>query len=75
MRTTIDIDDDLLAVARQLADQDQISLGRAVSSLMRKALEAPKPSGRVRNGVRLFEPIPGAPKPTLELINRLRDEL
>ena len=73
MRTTIEIDDDILAIARQIAETEGTSLGRAVSILARNGLE-PKKHQRTRNGVRLFEPKPGAPKPTLELINRLRDE-
>lgn len=74
MRTTLDLDEDIVAVAREISEADGISLGRAISLLARKGLE-PRPHGRVRNGVRLFDPKPGAPKPTLELINRLRDEL
>lgn len=74
MRTTLEIDDDILAIARQLAESNGVSLGRAVSTLARQGL-APRPHGKIRNGVRLFEPDPTAPKPTMDLVNRLRDEL
>jgi hypothetical protein len=34
----------------------------------------PRNPARVRNGVPLFVPKAGAPKPDLALVNRLRDE-
>jgi hypothetical protein len=73
VRTTLDLDDDILHVARQLATQRDASIGRVVSDLARQAL-APKSAPRIRNGVPLFEPRPGARKPHLALVNRLRDE-
>ncbi len=36
MRTTLTIDDDVLAVARSLADRNRSSLGSAVSELARR---------------------------------------
>ena len=72
MRTTLNIDDDILLVARQLAQQRRETVGGVISSLARKALE-PAKSPRTRNGVPLIEPKPGARKPGLALVNRLRD--
>jgi hypothetical protein len=74
MRTTIDIDDDLLQVAKQLAIQRRQTAGRVVSELMRQALD-PKAAPKSRNGVPLFAPKPGARKPSLALVNKLRDEV
>ena len=73
MRTTLELDDDLVHTAKQLARQRGATMGEMVSQLMRQGLE-PKNPPRVRNGVPLFAPKPGAKKPSLELINRLRDE-
>ena len=73
MRTTLEIADDLVQVARQLAQQRKTSMGQVVSQLVRKALE-PKSAPRMRNGVLLFEVKPGARKPGMALVNRLRDE-
>ncbi len=73
MRTTLEIDDDLVETARQLANQRHATMGEVVSELMRQALE-PKEAPRMRNGVPLFTPKPGAAKPNLTLVNRLRDE-
>jgi len=41
MRTTIDIDDDLLAAAREIAQRERISAGQVVSRLLRTALAGP----------------------------------
>jgi hypothetical protein len=73
MRTTLELDDDLVHVAKQLASQRDMTMGQVVSELVRKALE-PKAAPRMRNGVPLFTPKPGARKPHLALVNRLRDD-
>lgn len=73
MRTTLDLDEDLILVVKQLAEQRHSTMGQVVSQLMRKALE-PQGKQRVRNGVPLFTPVAGASKPSLALVNRLRDE-
>jgi hypothetical protein len=72
VRTTLDIEDDLLAMARDLARQRKATMGQVVSELIRKAV-APQSQARIRNGVQLFIPKRGAKKPNLELVNRLRD--
>ena len=74
MRTTLDIDNDVLSVAKQLAAQQGSSAGRIISGLVRTALQ-PKTAAKTRNGIRLFHPKPGARQPTLAFINQLRDEL
>ena len=74
MRTTLDIDDDLLQAAKELAEARGVSAGRAISDLVRKALESPR-AGRVRNGVPLLPAQRSAArKPTMRLVNELRDE-
>jgi hypothetical protein len=72
MRTTLDIDDDILALAKKLAASRRTTVGKVLSSLARQAL-ATGGSG-VRNGVPLLPPASAdSPKPTLELVNRLRE--
>jgi hypothetical protein len=76
MRTTVDLDDDLVAVAKPLAREKGMSLGRLISELAQQSL-AGKKAPKMRNGFPLLTPFPakrGAVPPTLELINRLRDE-
>ncbi|MGA9626779.1 MAG: hypothetical protein WBL65_14035 [Bryobacteraceae bacterium] len=68
----MEIDDDLVQVARQLAQQRKTTMGQVISELARKAME-PKNAPRKRNGVLLFDPKPGARKPSVALVNELRD--
>lgn len=74
MRTTLDIDDDVLQSAKELAAVSRKTTGQVVSELIRRALE-PARVGRVRNGVPLLPRRPaGAARPTMKLVNSLRDE-
>lgn len=75
MRTTLAIDDDVLAAARALAEQQDKTIGKVISELARKALTPIEPAPTYRNGIRLMPVQPGAGRATLELVNRLRDEL
>lgn len=73
MRTTLDIDDDLLVLARRLADQRGTSMGQVISELARSGLQ-PKAAPKTRNGVPLFPPKKSTRRPNLDLVNELRDE-
>jgi hypothetical protein len=73
LRTTLAIDDDVLAAARQLAERDERSLGEVISDLARKAL-APAHAPETRNGIKLLPVGDHASPVTLEIVNRLRDE-
>ena len=72
MRTTLDIDDQLLAIARALAREKGISLGAAVSEIMRRGLEVRRT--RTKRGFPVFEAPPGTPIITDEMVARYRDE-
>jgi|HubBroStandDraft_6_1064221.scaffolds.fasta_scaffold424672_1 hypothetical protein len=72
MRTTIDLDDDLVLVTKELAERRRTTMGRIVSDMVRQALE-PASAPRMRNGVPLFTPKKGVPRPSMALVNRLRD--
>lgn len=74
MRTTLSIDDDILAAARALAEAQQRSLGEVISDLARKGLAPRQAAPAYRNGIRLMPVQPGATSATLALVNRLRDE-
>jgi hypothetical protein len=74
MRTTLDIDDDVLAAAKELAEQRRTTAGKVLSDLARRGLSTPRATD-VRNGVPLLpHRRDGQPRPTLQLVNRLRDE-
>ena len=74
MRTTLAIDDDVLAAAKAIAGQTHRTIGDVVSDLARQALRPPA-ERKERNGIPLL-PIrkPGVIV-TLEIVNTLRDEL
>ena len=48
MRTTLNIDDDVLSVARALAQREKISLGSAVSKLVRRGFRGGNGTGLKR---------------------------
>ena len=79
MRTTLDIDDDLLATAKELARREGATAGQVVSRLLRHALTDVGPvvrsSARQRTGVAGFRPFPSRPGvvTTNEQVNALRD--
>ena len=74
VRTTLDLDEDILQAAKEIAAARGTTAGRVVSDLARKAL-TPSRAGRVRNGVPLLHRRPtGAPRPTMKLVNTLRDD-
>ncbi len=75
MRTTLDIDEDLLQAAKEIAENQGKTAGQVVSELLRKALQAPPSRKQVRNGVPLIRRRAGAPVMTMSLVNELRDEV
>ena len=72
MRTTLQLDEDVLAAARALAERQGRTLGEVVSELARKGL-APAAASKTRNGIRLMPVRPDARPTSLEDINQLRD--
>jgi len=73
MRTTVDIDEDVLLATREIARRRGISMGQVLSDLARQALSA-SGGATTRNGLPLFPVAAGAGVVTPELVNRLRDE-
>lgn len=74
VRTTLDIDEDVLESAKELAAKRGTTAGRVLSELARSALALRDRSRRKRNGVPLLPQQPGARLVTPEIVNRLRDE-
>lgn len=75
MRTTLAIDDDVLAAAKGLATLQGRSVGEVISSLAREALTPRDLASETRNGVPLLPLRPDAKPVTMEMVNALRDEL
>jgi hypothetical protein len=79
MRTTLDIDDDVLAAAKERARREHLTAGQFISQLLRRAMT--DPAGDVHTGTREppahygFQPFPsrGAVVSDAE-VNRLRDD-
>jgi hypothetical protein len=74
VRTTLDLDEDVLQAAKEMAAARGTTTGRVISELARKAL-TPTRTSRVRNGVPLLARRPdGARRPTMKQVNDLRDD-
>ena len=74
MRTTVNLDEDVLQAAKELAAARGTTAGKVLSELARKGL-TPRRRGPVRNGVPLLPGRPaGTPRPTMKRVNELRDE-
>ena len=56
MRTTLDIDDDVLQAAKELAAREKSTAGRVISDLARRELAGAARSGRseIKNAVPFF---------------------
>ena len=74
MRTTLDIDQDVLLAAKEIAKRRGASTGKVLSELARQALMRQVAPAATRNGVPLFPVQPGARVVTLERVNHLRDK-
>ena len=75
MRTTLAIDNDVLAAAKHLAEREHKSIGEVVSALARQGLARGTRSAKTeRNGIPLLPSRRAAVPVTLELVNQLRDE-
>lgn len=75
MRTTLDIEDDVLQAAKELADRSGRTTGKVLSELARRGLVTPKGQAgptRFRNGVPVL-PSRGE-LVTLEHVQRLADD-
>ena len=75
MRTTLAIDDDVLAAAKELAATERKSVGEVISALARRALQPAETHRKTRNGVPLLPVHPGTPRVTTELVHQLHEEL
>ena len=79
MRTTLDIDADVLAAAKGLARRQGTSAGQMVSRLLRAALNgtggSAQPPATEASGVGGFRPFPARGQVVVnDTIDRLRDE-
>ena len=73
MRTTLTLDDDVLELAARQAKLRGVSLGKAVSDLIRKGLKAQTQVRRER-GLVVFDLPADSPEVTMETVKRLESE-
>jgi hypothetical protein len=75
VRTTLEIDDDVIEAARAMARLKKQGLGRAISDLARRGLmpEA-SPVVEIQDGIPVWKHGPGAVAVTSEMVRNLADE-
>lgn len=75
MRTTLEIDDTILAVARAIARDEGVSLGAAVSRLAEQGLRArASRSSAAASGFPVFTAPEDAAPITVDVVNNHRDD-
>jgi hypothetical protein len=72
-RTTLTISDDAMKVAREYAEQHRLSLGEAVSDLVRRAAERPLVTEQ-KNGLTIVRLPARSPRVTSEQVARLGED-
>ncbi len=73
MRTTLDLDEDVLALLREMARRHRVSMGKEASRLIRLTLQ--RTTEGKEAGVAGFEPFPGEGRiVTNDLVEQLRDK-
>jgi hypothetical protein len=73
MRTTLNLDDDVVASLKAFAESRSVALGKAASDLMRKGLNA-NVETRVVNGIHVVVLPPDSPKVSSESVRQLLDD-
>ena len=73
MRTTISLDDDVFELAARQAKARGLSLGKTISDLVRRGLNAPTPS-KSKGGLVVFQLPADSPIVTTEDIRRIEAE-
>lgn len=75
VRISVAIDDDVLSIARAIAEKQNRSLGTVISELARRGLmPLPCKNATMRNSIPVLPMHPNYIPITLDLVNRLRDE-
>jgi hypothetical protein len=74
MRTTLSLDDDVFQVVKVYAENRSLAIGKAVSELVRRGLNAPLKT-RTVNGLVVFDVPENADAVSSELVKRLDADL
>jgi hypothetical protein len=73
MRTTLTLDDDILAMAARQAKLRGVSLSKTVSDLLRRGLSSPTPC-QDKGGIVIFKLPADSPPVTTEEVRRIETE-
>jgi len=73
MRTTLNIDDDVLEILKSYAETRSVGLGKAASELVRRGIEAPVRTRKV-NGLVVFDLPDDGETITSEHVKKLETE-
>jgi len=73
MRTTLNLDDDVLELLKDYADRRSVGLGKAASDLVRRGLTAPVQT-RMVNGFHVVVLPANSPKVTSEKVKQLLED-
>ena len=74
MRTTLDIDEDVLQAAKEIASMRRSTAGKVLSELARKALEPDEEAPQARNGVPVLPARAGERPVSIDDVDRLLDD-
>jgi hypothetical protein len=74
VRTTLSIDDDVLAAARAIAEARGATIGEVISSLVRRSLSPAVAAAPTRNGIPLLPRREGGGIVTPELVRSLVED-
>jgi hypothetical protein len=73
MRSTLDIEEDILFAVKEIARQKGVTCGKALSELARQSLTR-RAYGGTRHGLPLFPVRLKAAVVTIKMVNQLRDK-
>jgi hypothetical protein len=73
-RTTLQLEDDAMKVAKAHAQRHRLTLGQAVSDLVKKAIERPLVTEE-RSGLRILRLNGRSPKVTAARVDALREDV
>ena len=74
MRTTLNLDDDVLEMVRQYSEARSVALGKAASDLVRKGFNTPTRT-RIVNGLVVFDLPSESPRITSESVKQIQREM
>jgi hypothetical protein len=75
MRTTLSIDDDILAAAKEVAATERKTVGEVISALARNGMKPINTRRRSRNGIPLLAVRRSTQRVTSRLVRQLHEEL